>query len=264
VALVKAWQANAEAAGEAHQLRRWARHAPAAGLEAIIAALRHPAVAAHIEALADILGTLVSRHGPQLIDILEVEAANNPAFKSCLVLISSSPEARIPRTIRYRLSRAAASPITEAGTHMEKLFEDIPDLAQILAFEPTPFSPAEVAALTAEDFTRVADAWIRHEETFWAWERVNEASLTADATTTWSMILSLADGAGEETLAGLGAGLVEDLLVTHGPAIIGAIEAAAAGDQRLRFCISHAWPSQMDPAVWIRLVAARQDEPQRG
>jgi Family of unknown function (DUF6869) len=54
----------------------------------------------------------------------------------------------------------------------------------------------------------------------------------------------------------LAAGLVEDLLVAHGPDVIDAIEVEARGNPRFRQMLSGVWTSRVDPAVAERLAAA--------
>jgi hypothetical protein len=57
-------------------------------------------------------------------------------------------------------------------------------------------------------------------------------------------------------LAILAAGLLEDLLVAHGPDVIDAVEAEARGDDaRFRLLLSGVWISRVDPAVAERLAA---------
>jgi len=53
----------------------------------------------------------------------------------------------------------------------------------------------------------------------------------------------------------LAAGLVEDLLVAHGPDVIDAIEVEARGSLRFRQMLSGVWTSRVDPAVAERLAA---------
>lgn len=53
----------------------------------------------------------------------------------------------------------------------------------------------------------------------------------------------------------LAAGLVEDLLVAHGPAVIDAIEKGARGSLRFRQMLAGVWTSGVDPQVAQRLEA---------
>ena len=56
-------------------------------------------------------------------------------------------------------------------------------------------------------------------------------------------------------LAILAAGLLEDLLVAHGPDVIDAVEAEARSNARFRLLLSGVWISRFDPAVAERLAA---------
>jgi hypothetical protein len=51
----------------------------------------------------------------------------------------------------------------------------------------------------------------------------------------------------------LAAGLVEDLLVAHGPAVIDAIEKEARASLRFRQMLAGVWTSGVDPQVARRL-----------
>jgi Family of unknown function (DUF6869) len=53
----------------------------------------------------------------------------------------------------------------------------------------------------------------------------------------------------------LAAGLTEDLLVAHGPAVIDAVEAEARGHERFRQVLVGVWTSRVDPEVVARLEA---------
>lgn len=57
----------------------------------------------------------------------------------------------------------------------------------------------------------------------------------------------------------LAAGLVEDLLVNHGPAIIAQVEQQAQLDTRFNLLLGGVWPSTIAADVWARLEACRRE-----
>ena len=263
--LVSAWRIVAETAPDAHLVCRWARYAPFVSWRAILAILRHPRAAAQSRGLARELADLLSRHGHSLIDIIEAETARNTVLQECLKRVISFPQAPIPREIQFRLSRIVGAPVGQpAGRHVDKLYEETPDLKAMLEFEPRGWEEAELPELDEPEVERIADAWVRYEECFWAHDEVQRFGWNHSPEDRWHLIVELADGASEDSLAALGVGPLEDLLVSDGPAIIGSIELAAANSAAWRYCISHVWPPRIDAGVWARLVTARQDEPQRG
>ncbi|MFD1508989.1 DUF6869 domain-containing protein [Lacimonas salitolerans] len=64
-----------------------------------------------------------------------------------------------------------------------------------------------------------------------------------------------------DDVAMLAAGPLEDLLATHGPALIDRIETLGPTTPRLRFALSGTWPDRINPLVWARVQAARDPGP---
>ena len=57
----------------------------------------------------------------------------------------------------------------------------------------------------------------------------------------------------------LAAGPLEELLVHHGPAIIGRVEAQAQDDERFNLLLGGVWPNEIAPEVWARVEKIRRD-----
>lgn len=122
--------------------------------------------------------------------------------------------------------------------------QDVPEVRAVFLLEPD----------------RLAHAWLQHPgvdapQWIFAWvmdlcrDHPDEA---------WPLALALVHVArGDEDLALVAAGPLEELLSNHGLAIIERMEAEAARDPRFRRALSGVWRSSMKEAVWARLVRAR-------
>jgi hypothetical protein len=60
-------------------------------------------------------------------------------------------------------------------------------------------------------------AWFKYEQTFWAWEQVGRLVCSAPEQG-WGVVLELVDTASPDALGAIGAGPLEDLIVTYGSA----------------------------------------------
>ena len=248
----------------AHAVQKWARYAPELGWRAILAVLDEPDASQHTDALAHSLSMLVAQFGDQFIEQIEAEAAISFVFRSCLGEIRSDPVFMIPESLWPRLSRAAGAEVGPMAPHMAKLYAGMPSLATVASFDPRPLHPEHFPALTDDELREHARAWIVHEQCFWAWDELQRIRDEEGCDATWSYVVAIVEQGSDEARGQLGAGIVEDLLRDHGPAIIERVEAAAAASRDFRYCLSHVWRGDMPDDLWARVEAARGDEPQRG
>jgi hypothetical protein len=63
----------------------------------------------------------------------------------------------------------------------------------------------------------VLAGWLKYEQTFWAWEEVGRLVCSAPEQG-WGVVLELVDTASPDALGAIGAGPLEDLIVTYGSA----------------------------------------------
>jgi hypothetical protein len=262
--LVEEWLAHSEAHELAHNVHQFARYAPDLGWPSILAVLELPDAQSHLTALAYPLGMLISRYGADLIDRIEVEAAQSVSFRDCLGEVRSDPTFPIGEDLWPRLSAAAGKPIGPMAPRMAALYAELPDLSETATWDPNPLSVDEIPALGAVDLAAQAQAWVRSEQTFWAWQELNRIYEEQGLETVWPVLLALVEKANDGALGSIGAGILEDVLRRDGAVAIDRVEAEAALDGRFRFCLSHVWRGKMPSTLWDRVVAARRDEPQRG
>jgi uncharacterized protein DUF6869 len=262
--LIEAWLANADASSHAHNVDRLARYVPEVGWRMILAILELPDCQAHLDALAHPLGVLIAQFGPMFIERIEAEAAISPPLRRCLAELQSDPVFRIPTRLWRRLSDAAAASIGPIPPHMQELHDDFPNLAHALHFDPRPIDPTQSTSLTADQLGEQAAAWVVYQQTFWAWEELQRLAEEEGPDAVWPLLTELVQQASSGAIGSLGAGLLEDLLREHGPAVIDRIEHMAAESAKFRRCLSHVWPVEMADGIWARVVKARGDEPQRG
>jgi hypothetical protein len=262
--LVEAWLANSDASSHAHNVDRLARYVPELGWQAILAILELPDSQAHLESLADTLRLLVAEFGPKFIERIEAEAVINPPFRRCLAELHSDPAFRIPPELWQRLSDAAGVSIGPIAPPMQELYDDLPDLAHLLRFDPRPINPTQTISLTPDEIRSHAQAWVVYQQTFWAYDQLRRLTEEEGPDAIWPLLMEIVQQGSENAVGNLGAGLLEDLLRDHGPSVIDRIERAAADSRQFRYCLSHVWPVEMAEGVWDRVVTARADEPQRG
>ena len=106
-------------------------------------------------------------------------------------------------------------------------------------------------------------AYLRHiaENTgddFWAWEAVGEASRASNAEDAWDLVVALVRRAPDNQLGRIGAGPLEDLVATHGAALVEWIEGESKRDPRFRDALGGIWLTSgtLPAAVEARIVAA--------
>ena len=108
-------------------------------------------------------------------------------------------------------------------------------------------------------FTWGADGVLKENDVnFWAWEEF-ERLTREDPEGAWVAILSVMEATSDEyTLGMLAAGPLEDLIDTHGEALVKRIEQKAAEDSRFRAVLQGVWKSST-PEIWERIERAQRD-----
>jgi len=261
---IAAWLVHSSKMARASFLDRLARYKPELGWQAILTVLRRSESETYLGELSLSLRWLIVQYGPAFIDRIEAEAARSTRLRACLGQVSARPGSRIPEQLWARLSRAAETAVGPVSPSMSELWELMPDLTELLETDFAPLDPTIELALSADDLQALADDWLIHAETSWAWDEVRRVVDEDPAERAWSVVLELIRASPDDAALGsVGAGPLEDLLERHGDAVIDALEMAAA-DRRVRYCISNVWQRDMSDALWARLMAARGSEPQRG
>ena len=261
-AVVRDWLRQADAAENAHAVQRYARHAPELGWRCILAVLELPDGFARRTDLAHELAVLVACHGARFIDRIRAEAAASAPFRACLAEVRSEPPFTVPESLWAALSAARGKPFGEMAPHMARLYEEIPAMAEVLAFDPHPVAPEAVPDLDQAAIRAIAADWLSYQECSWAWDEVER--LRDDPDALWPVLLGIVERGSDRALGLLGAGTLEDLVREHGAEVIDRIEARAAVDPRFRFCLSHVWRGDTPDEIWRRVIAARGENPQRG
>ena len=262
--LIETWIAQSGAHEKAKAIERYARYAPELGWRAILTVLTLPDALQHLGPLVNALEMLVSQYGDRFIERIEHEASVSSAFKACLAKIHPSPTFPLPEHLWPRLSAASGGSIGPMKPHMADLYAELPDLSQMLAWDPKPLETGDVPALSESELLECAQAYLIYHGGFWAWEELNRILDEDGPDATWPLILQLIERGSDDVLCAVGAGILEDLLAKHGTVVIDRVEAQAAKDQRFRYSLSHAWQADMPDDIWRRVVTARGDEPQRG
>jgi hypothetical protein len=262
--LVEEWLANSDAHEQAHNVQRFARYAPELGWPSILAVLELPDAESCLAALAYPLGMLISRYGTSFIDRIELEAGLNPAFRACLAEVRPDPTFPFPQDLWPRLSTAAGTSIGPMARHMAGLYAEMPNLADAATWDPNPMAPEDLPTLGPKELAAQAQAWLRYQQTFWAWQELNRIYQDEGLDAVWPVVLAIIEKANDGALGSVGAGILEDMLRRDGAAAIDRVEAEAARDPRFRFALSHVWRGKMPANLWDRVVAARGEEPQRG
>ena len=100
------------------------------------------------------------------------------------------------------------------------------------------------------------------ESLFWAWETVTDL-VQNDLEAGWHVVLELVRAAKDDRmLAYIAAGPLEDLLCSHGSAVIERVEQQAAQDRHFRRGLSGVWGwNRMPHEIWARIEAAVGTEP---
>ena len=116
---------------------------------------------------------------------------------------------------------------------------------------PTPIP--ELAAAYLRQYRTGSD------EDFWAVEEVQDRIRSArNPSDAWSVTLALVEAADDEALGYVGAGPLEDFVVTHGAPHIDWIEDAARRDPKFAACLASIWLSDdaLPADIVARVVAA--------
>ena len=91
---------------------------------------------------------------------------------------------------------------------------------------------------------------------FWAWEAIEE-TISEDAETAWPLLLSLIDTAPDEESRGLiGAGPLENFIMSNADGFIERIEMAARSRPRVKEALASVWIMTLRPDVFARIEAA--------
>ncbi len=120
-----------------------------------------------------------------------------------------------------------------------------------------------------EEVNQVVKAYLKHAlavnedtEFFWAWEHVTDLVLTKPELA-WPIITSLIhESPNDQILANIGAGPLEDLLVSHGADFIERIESEVQCDEKFRRCLAAVWGwHSMPEEIRERITNATRDIP---
>lgn len=255
--LADVWITNCQAC-LAHDVRRIIDNDPARALLLALEIIRRAPLYGFTSYDAmDPLRDLLRSHGAAVIDEVEAAAASSIAIRR--VLWRMRPHQGNPPG-KYDI----ATPIWErvliaAGDTTDYNTDDPPG-------ERTPLP---------DDLEGVAAAWFVYEETFWAWEEVNDI-VDSDAERGWEMVVCLVEGTADaDVLSAVGAGPLEDLLKKHGAVVVDRVEVHARRDTDFREALRGVWLSLDDmPAdladrfYWasggVAQILERHGEPWRG
>ncbi len=199
---------------------------------------------------------LLQRHGPLVIDGIEVAAAESVAV----------------RRVLWRMSPQQGSPPTEhdvAPSVWERVVAAAADTTDYNTDDPV-----GVRSPLPEELEQIVAAWYIHEETFWAWEEVNEI-VERNVDEGWELVCCLvAATTDHEVLGTIGAGPLEDLIRKYGAAVVDRVEAEARRNSDFRYTLGAVWLSLDDLSdeltdrfYWssdgVLQILERHDEPWR-
>jgi len=192
------------------------------------------------------LKTLLQKHGPEMIPLMEAEAHCDPTFRELLSEISAE---RLPPEMWSRVHAASEGKVWGG-----------PPAAN--SPEPLPISPRFIPQEdeTEEDLART---WLalnqaerntpEHSALFWAHQRMSHLTeyLPHKA---WRIILLIwSMDQSPKTMQNLSAGDIEDLLAQNGNEIILLVEAEARRDPSFAKLLGGVWKNKMTDEVWERL-----------
>ncbi len=144
------------------------------------------------------------------------------------------------------------------------VLEQISDLTEVLYATPIPLGSKDAASFTESDMDRIAHNWLRHQETLWAWEKINQIISDEFIEYAFNVVKILYEKSSSDVhLSAIGTGPLESLIKKNGEYIINQIEELASTDKRFRICLSYVWPTNISVDLWKRIVKARENEPQR-
>jgi hypothetical protein len=261
---ITAWLIHCETAKDANLLEDLPRNNPEEAWCTIFKVLHQPKSEMHLSALSDCLKSLILYHAEEFIDCIEAHTEQDPHFKACLAQIHSYPETRITKQIWERLRNASGIPVERVAPYMEGVLEQIPDLSDTLYATPIPLDSKDIAFFIDSDMERIARNWIKHQETLWAWEKINRIIDEEFIEYAFNVVEILYEKSSSDVhLSSIGTGPLEKLLKKNGAYIIDRIEKLASKDRRFRICLSFVWPTNIPVNIWKRIVKARDNEPQR-
>jgi hypothetical protein len=121
--------------------------------------------------------------------------------------------------------------------------------------------------MKADDIEKLIPAWIelqqtprdsgRYDELFWSFEAIYNLVAGHPEQALEVILAILAADQSNPTYENLSAGPLEDLLVSHGPAMIDRIEAEAAANPHFRYLLGGVWQNRIDRPVWARVLRCR-------
>jgi hypothetical protein len=122
--------------------------------------------------------------------------------------------------------------------------------------EPDPRKDALVATWI-EHHRRQAETGKVPDETFWAWEELDQLCRAAPDPA-WEIILLILEAdQSPATVRNRAAGPLEDPLAGHGPEVIARVEERARNDPGFRLLLGGVWNYVMSADVWARVEKAR-------
>jgi hypothetical protein len=118
------------------------------------------------------------------------------------------------------------------------------------------------------DHSELANRWIalqhadsaalNYDEHIHAYDEV-DSLLDSDPAAGWDFVMTVLTRAeGDFILGNLAAGPVEDLLMRHPNITVERIERDVAANPRLAWMLHGVWQNALEPALWDRVVAARE------
>lgn len=115
--------------------------------------------------------------------------------------------------------------------------------------------------MTERPLDEIAAAWIANQESWWAWEVVDDACRD-DPERGWQHVLAILTAAKSPLIIErLGAGPLEDLLAKHGDTLIERVEDLAQRNMKFRECLTNTWQNAMSMDIWTRVCRATNRDP---
>jgi hypothetical protein len=242
-ALIAAYLRNM-AATEAHDLWDLVRDEAALGVRLALEVVRRaPAFGFSTTDADGPLRDVLKHNGGEAIDAVESAAEESVAIRRAL----------------WRIAEVQAHPPGEWDLAPE-IHERVEAAAAGTTDYNTEDPDAEFRSLLPE-YERLLEAWFQYEESFWAWERLQDL-VRMDPDPAWALINRLIEAVDDdEHLGSLGAGPLEDFVTYHGEHFIDRIEARAADNPRFRYALSCMWRTDISDALWARICAAAGIDP---
>ena len=258
--LVLTWLRNATVGVEAHMLDRLVRYQADNGWRAVLA-LHRQASARNLDLANEFggpLAQLLRYQGENVVDRVVELARRDREFRLALAPLQRNPHIAAGVLARIGVEcgwsprpRIEHQPEIVRAEVASQLEIDPPITAEAWRALDEPRTDAELAAM--------AQAWIEHVDTFWAFAEVLDLTMSDDADETWELILELVQEATtDRQLWDIGAGPLEDFLGRHGQVWIERVEAQAFADPKLCYALARCWKAQMSDAVWERVHRASE------